>query len=175
MAQGPQIAILEFGSQHTLQIGRCLRELGYQSMVVKPKDFEFENGIHHFRAAIGSGGFQSVYEEGTPRLSPTIMPQQNDNPLCYLGICFGMQLSIQQSGGTVARGDPEYAKTTVDINPSILFEGLSSPRQIVWMSHGDRVVNLPPDFEILGMSEGGTIAAVRHKRMPHFGYSFTLR
>jgi GMP synthase (glutamine-hydrolysing) len=168
MSNGSQIAILEFGSQHTLEIARCLRELGYRSEIIKPEEFDARR--HH--VVIGSGGFGSVYDSDTPTLSPFLLPTHGDRSTPYLGICYGMQISVQQSGGLVARGEPEYAKTFVDVNPSPLFEGLSSPRQTVWMSHGDRVVNLPQDFEILAMSESGAIAAVGHKKMPHFGVQF---
>lgn len=168
----PQIAVIEFGSQHTLQIVRALRDIGYQSTIVSHEHFERDIVGKGILAVIGSGGLRSVYENDAPRLSAFVLPHENDNPIPYLGICYGMQTSMHQLGGVVEKGHPEYARERVRLEPSPLFTGLSDVEQEVWMSHGDCVTTLPEDFTALGMSGNGVIAAVGHKRFPHYGVQF---
>lgn len=168
----PQVMVIEFGSQHTLQIVRALRDLGHLSKVVRPEHFDREVLGQKVRCVIGSGGLRSVYEHNAPALSPLVLLQENDNPLPYLGICYGMQTSMHQQGGRVEKGQPEYAKAHVTLEHSPLFGGLSNLRQEVWMSHGDSVTKVPKGFDILGRSESGHIAAVGNKRFAHYGVQF---
>lgn len=168
----PRIAVVEFGSQHTLQIVRTLRELGHHSIVVRPEGFDRAVMGKDILCVIGSGGLRSVYENGAPQLSALALPHQEYNSFPYLGICYGMQTSMHQQGGVVAKGVPEYAQAFVELEPSPLFDGLSNLRQRVWMSHGDSVTEVPGGFQVLGRSESGHIAAVGNERLRHYGVQF---
>ncbi len=167
-----KIAIIEFGSQHTLQIARTLRDLGHLSVIVKPEQFQREIAGKGFKCVIGSGGLSSVYEVGAPVLPNDVLPGWSADPLPYLGICYGMQTSMHQLSGKVAKGTPEYADTSVELKSSPLFTGLSSLTQKVWMSHGDSVTKVPVDFEVLGRSASGHIVAVGNKQFRHYGVQF---
>lgn len=168
----PRIVVVEFGSQHTLQIVRTLRELGHLSVVVKPEDFDRAVMGRNILCVIGSGGLRSVYEEGALQLPALALPHKDYNSFPYLGICYGMQTSMHQQGGMVSKGTPEYAQTYVDLERSPLFTGLSGMRQTVWMSHGDSVTEVPCGFEVLGRSDSGHIAAVGNERLSHYGVQF---
>jgi GMP synthase (glutamine-hydrolysing) len=92
-----------------------------------------------------------------------------------LGICYGMQLLMHRLGGVVEKSeDREYGRALFKLereNP--LFEGLPGASQrVVWMSHGDRVLRLPPGFSVLGTSESSPYAAVRHASRPIYGLLF---
>jgi GMP synthase (glutamine-hydrolysing) len=153
------LAILDFGSQYTQLIARRVRELNVYSKIfacdVDPAIVAEENPI----GLILSGGPGSVYAEDAPQLNRDLLFL--DVPI--LGICYGMQAVIKDSGGIVDRGEQggEYGLTRVRIpEGSPLFVGL--PETLAaWMSHGDRVEKLPPDFEVIASSEACPAAAVQ--------------
>ena len=152
--------IVDFGSQVTQLIARRLRESGvyceihpFQSVDaallarLKPK------------AAILSGGPASVLEPGAPGADPALI--EADIP--KLGICYGQQTLVHQLGGRVEGGHArEFGRAHLEpVARSPLFEGLFAhgPEQ-VWMSHGDRVTELPPGFEVLARSDGAPAAVI---------------
>ncbi len=167
MTDDNTIAILDYGSQYSQVIARRVREAHVycelfpwnapveQIMALKPKGF------------ILSGGPNSVYSPDAPTLPAYVL----DSSLPVLGICYGMQLLTRHFGGIVAPGtEREYgsAEVTIDtVNP--LFP---SSNQKVWMSHGDRVEQLPPDFVTLGHSANSPYAFIRHQHKPYFGVQF---
>ncbi|HEU23862.1 MAG TPA: glutamine-hydrolyzing GMP synthase [Mesoaciditoga lauensis] len=142
-----EIVVIDYGSQYTQLLARRVRELGVFSKVVGP-DYTFtgkESGI------ILSGGPESVYEKRYD------LPQFGGIPV--LGICYGMHLLAERFGGHVAKGaHGEYGLTKVKFFPSPLFEGIPS-ESVTWMSHGDVVEVLPPNFKMTAISETGITAA----------------
>ncbi len=142
-----EIVVIDYGSQYTQLLARRVREFGVFSRVVGP-DYEVngkESGI------ILSGGPESVYEKRYD------LPNIGKVPI--LGICYGMHLLAEKFGGHVAKGARgEYGLTKVKFFPSALFEGIPS-ESITWMSHGDVVEALPPNFLKTAISESGIIAA----------------
>jgi GMP synthase (glutamine-hydrolysing) len=90
-----------------------------------------------------------------------------------LGLCYGMQLLCEELGGKVERHEHrEFGRAPIDVvAPSPLFDGLPAHMD-VWMSHGDRVERLPPDFEVLATNASTPFAAVRHRRRPVYGVQF---
>lgn len=170
--QQAQVLVVDFGSQHTLEIVRSLRELGYRSKLITPSELDTEARAPSVRAVIGSGGLRSVYEDGAPSLPHSVLVNGHEKVTPYLGICYGMQTSMRQHGGEVRRGQPEYGPEKIRLSfHSPLFAGLEDT-QDVWMSHGDAVVEVPQGFMVLGRSENGVIAAVGHETHPHFGVQF---
>ncbi len=139
--------ILDFGSQLTQLIARRYRELGFYSEIhshAMPLD---EIKKMNPYGIVLSGGPNSVYEEDSPRRP--IRELTDIAPL--LGICYGMQLICHDLGGKVEKGTHrEYGFNFIDYK--IPF-GKVPARQKVWMSHGDVVTKLPPQFELLGETE----------------------
>ncbi|MEK6775161.1 MAG: gamma-glutamyl-gamma-aminobutyrate hydrolase family protein, partial [Bdellovibrionota bacterium] len=139
--------ILDFGSQLTQLIARRYRELGFYSEIhshAMPLD---EIKKMNPYGIVLSGGPNSVYEENSPRRP--IRELTEVAPL--LGICYGMQLICHDLGGKVEKGvHREYGFNFIDYK---VFFGKIPARQKVWMSHGDVVTKLPPQFELLGETE----------------------
>jgi GMP synthase (glutamine-hydrolysing) len=92
-----------------------------------------------------------------------------------LGICYGLQLLAHRLGGLVEKTDDhEYGRALLKIERSDpLFADLpGGAERIAWMSHGDRVLRLPPGYVVLGTSENSPFAAVRHEKRPIWGVQF---
>ena len=163
--QAPQVAIIELGSQFTLLIERSLREIGYRSIILNPahaRDWLME---HRPKAVILSGGASSVYDaDAAQPPSEVLTLMHNDGQqVQVLGICYGMQWLAHRLGGFVQASDGrrEYGEASVSICESgSMFDG-TPWRQQVWMSHGDSVLSVPEGFEIMALSESGSIAAMK--------------
>ncbi len=160
--------ILDFGSQYTQLIARRLRELGHYSEIMLPlADLDKIKEKNPY-GIILSGGPNSVYEEPSPKRS--VKELQQLAPI--LGVCYGMQLIAQEYGGKVQKGTsreygPERVEWEVDLG--------EVPRsQKVWMSHGDSVMQVPPNFELLGRSKAhiAAIASVDEKQNKVWGVQF---
>ncbi len=152
------IVVVDFGSQYSMLIARRVRELNVYCELV-PWDTPWEK-IAHLRPKgfILSGGPASVYEEGAPTAPAWVY----DSGVPVLGICYGMQLLAHQLGGRVAPGDRrEYGHAVIHRSASDdpLFAELP-PSLPVWMSHGDRIVEMPPGFSALAYSENSPVAAM---------------
>jgi GMP synthase (glutamine-hydrolysing) len=167
-----RILILDFGSQLTQLIARRVRESGVYCEILP-----FSTGIARIRdfAASGiilSGGPASVLESGSPAPAEGLF----DLGLPVLGICYGQQSLCKALGGTVQMGDTrEFGRAFVDIiAPCALTEGDWSVggRQQVWMSHGDRVTELPPGFRTVGVSEGAPFAIIADDERRFYGLMF---
>ena len=143
------ILVLDFGGQYCHLIGRRIREHGVYSEIVpydiNPTEIEKLNEKFNIKGLIFSGGPSSVYEKDSPNIIPSIL----NIKLPILGLCYGHQLIAYMVKGKVSRAAcREYgiAEVTID-KPVGVLQGLS-PRETVWISHGDTVLELPPDFEV---------------------------
>jgi GMP synthase (glutamine-hydrolysing) len=103
------------------------------------------------RGLILSGGPKSVYAPNAPQLDRRVY----DLGVPILGICYGMQLMARDFGGEVVRASKrEYGLGTIEVcQPNTLLRGLDSTDEKVWMSHGDEVRKLPPQFLHLARSD----------------------
>lgn len=163
------IAIIDYGSQYTQLIARRIRELGVYSEVF-PHDSSIEQLDQHRPAGyILSGGPSSVYDQEAPQLPRSILERRKP----VLGICYGMQLLTEALGGTVAGAShKEYGPSIIThATRSPLFDGLSDELQ-VWMSHGDRIDEPPPDFHALAASDNSPYAAIGHLSQRLYGVQF---
>jgi GMP synthase (glutamine-hydrolysing) len=167
-----RILIIDFGSQVTQLIARRVREAGVYSEVVP-----FQNAAKAFRemkpsAVILSGGPASPAEDGSPRAPQEIF----DAGVPVLGICYGQMLLAQQLGGKVESGHHrEFGRAEVSVKAaSPLFEGVweDGASHTVWMSHGDRITQLPPGFEVKGVSPNAPFAVIEDSGRKFYGMMF---
>jgi GMP synthase (glutamine-hydrolysing) len=167
-----RILILDFGSQVTQLIARRVREHGVYCEIW-PFNAEPQR-IASFapKAVILSGGPASVTEGESPRAPQIVF--ELDVPL--LGICYGQQAMCAQLGGEVQGSDHrEFGRAFLEVTGNcILFDGLWKPgdREQVWMSHGDRVVRLPPGFRVVGVSDGAPFAVCADDARRYYGVMF---
>ncbi len=163
------IIILDFGSQYTELIARRVRELEVYCEVwpfdARPQRFEAAN----IAGIILSGSYASVYENLDMRIAEAVFKLN----VPILGICYGMQSMAEQCGGKVlACAEKEFGLAHFQLETADpLFAGWPE-RSRVWMSHGDQVKILPPEFKVLGSSENTPIAAMRHVSKPWYGVQF---
>ena len=179
------IIVLDFGSQYSRLITRRIRECHVYSELVPANatlaQLQLKSHLD-IKGFILSGGPSSVYDQHAPSCDPAIL----NSGLPVLGICYGMHLLANQLGGHVepAHGLREYGPATIELRARNVddarvfrgFEGISiSPAQTddlgheateiplrlpVWMSHGDSVDRLPPDFQVLASTESNPVAAM---------------
>ena len=167
------IVVLDFGGQYCHLIARRVRELGVYSEIL-PFDIDIRELKEIApKGIILSGGPSSVYEKGSPQLSDEFYSYISDEKIPILGICYGLHLLMQQLGGKIeAHDSKEYGKIKLNIvNPSILLDTLEK-EEIVWMSHGDQVKEMPKGFEILAVTETCPIAAYGNTEKQIYGVQF---
>ncbi len=168
-----KIVILDFGSQTTQLIARRIRERKVYSEI-HPFSTAFEK-IRDLKPSgiILSGGPCSVYDEDAPHVDPGIF----NLGVPVLGICYGAQLMVQQFGGVVQKAEQrEFGKAELTINTAAgLFAGFATGEDAghqVWMSHGDRIEQLPQGFHTTATSTHSPYAAIRHETKPFVGVQF---
>jgi GMP synthase (glutamine-hydrolysing) len=172
-----KILILDFGSQYTQLIARRIREIGVYCEIYSCEctDAEIQNFAP--KGIILSGGPESVTEGNTPRAPRSVF----ELGVPVLGICYGMQTMTEQLGGKVetsnhrefgyaqirARG---HSKLLSGIEDHLSEEGFGLLD--VWMSHGDRVVDLPEGFKLIASSEGAPIAGMANEDKNFYALQF---
>src|SRR6202051_1747197 len=169
-----KILIVDFGSQVTQLIARRIREAGVYSEIVPFDRAEAALNGAKPKAVILSGGPASVHEKGAP-LPPKSVYEAG---VPVLGICYGEQVRAAQLGGKVEGGHHrEFGRAEVEVTkPSALYEGVwqVGERYPVWMSHGDRVTELPPGFEGVGTSPNAPISMIADERRRFYATQFHL-
>ncbi len=154
------IVILDFGSQYTQLIARRIRELSIHSMILPPTTSCDKISRYHPKGIILSGGPSSILEEHAPYPPDSIL----NSGIPILGICYGMQIVTHHFGGKVGQAvQREYGRAELAIDDdSDLFHGLSSGLRFpVWMSHGDRIDQLPEGFTVMAHTDNSPIAAMK--------------
>ncbi|MVA98641.1 glutamine-hydrolyzing GMP synthase [Nitratireductor sp. CAU 1489] len=166
------VLIIDFGSQVTQLIARRVREAGVYSEIVP-----FQSAAEAFariapKAVILSGSPHSTVDIGSPRAPDAIF----EAGIPVLGICYGQQTMCAQLGGTVEAGHHrEFGRAFLDVRQDCaLFKGVwaSGTRHQVWMSHGDRVTDIPPGFKVVGTSSGAPFAAIADEARRFFAVQF---
>ena len=164
-----KILILDFGSQYTRLIARRVREIGVYCEIF-PYDVDFKEVLSFApNGVILSGGPESVHSSSDVRVPAPIFEMN----IPVLGICYGMQVMVHQFGGKVMRSDKcefGYAELRINLTKK-LFKNLPDV-QDVWMSHGDKVIDLGKAFEVIGASENTPIAAIKHLKKPFYGVQY---
>ncbi len=172
-----KILILDFGSQVTQLIARRVRE-AHVYCEIHPCDVA-DDFVRDFNAdgIILSGSHSSVYETETDKAPQTVF----ELGVPVLGICYGMQTMAQQLGGKVEAGAKRefgYAEIRAR-GHSALFKDIQDRTNTeghglidVWMSHGDKVTELPPDFKVIASNDTTPIAAFADEARKLYGVQF---
>jgi GMP synthase (glutamine-hydrolysing) len=172
-----KILILDFGSQYTQLIARRVREAGVYCEI-----WDYEVSQENFdqfapQGIIFSGSPESANKDYSPR-PPAFLYEAG---LPVLGICYGMQTMAEEFGGRVeASSKSEFGFAQVDvvaenellkgIEDRVLDNGMA--QLDVWMSHGDKVTQVPPNFELIAATESAPIAGMRHNAKSFYGIQF---
>lgn len=165
----PTIVILDYGSQYSQLIARRVREANVFCVLVSWRASAAEVMALQPKGFILSGGPNSVYDVGAPILPSYVLA--SGRPI--LGICYGMQLLAHQLGGVVAgSGRREFGPAGLQLNDPAnpLFAGW--PAGTVWMSHGDKVEQLPAGFIPLAHSDNSPLAAAADPSRNYYAVQF---
>ena len=162
-----KVVVLDSGGQYCHLIARKIRELGVYAEI-RPLETPASR-LEGYRGAIISGGPASVLESGSPQPDPGLF--RLARPI--LGICYGHQLMAHHLDGKVQpSSDREFGHAELSVrSQDSLFRGLRRREQI-WMSHGDRVTDLPPGFRLLGTTPDCRIAAMGDESRRFYGLQF---
>ena len=151
------IVIMDFGSQTSMLIARRVRELNvYCELLPHTADWERVRALNP-KGFILSGGPASVHDDGAPSAPAYVY----ESGLPVLGICYGMQTMTTALGGRVTGGrEREFGHAVIhhEREPDLLAE--LPPAMPVWMSHGDRIAEVPPGFRVLASSETIPVAVM---------------
>ncbi|NQY95164.1 MAG: glutamine-hydrolyzing GMP synthase, partial [Campylobacteraceae bacterium] len=163
------IVVLDFGSQYTQIIARKLRESGVYSEIVPYNEKIEDIKARTPKGIILSGGPASVYAKDS--YHPDEEVYKLGIPM--LGICYGMQLISQYFGGSVIPADhQEYGKAKLNFEKENPIFKNTTDGQIVWMSHGDKVENIPEGFEKIATSENSPYAAIANVEKNVYAFQF---
>ncbi|MBN1214557.1 MAG: glutamine-hydrolyzing GMP synthase [Candidatus Lokiarchaeota archaeon] len=168
-----KIIVLDFGGQYCHLIARRIRDLGVYSEIL-PFNIEINKlKIINPKGIILSGGPNSVYDDNSPQLTEEFSNYILKEKIPILGICYGFHLIINKFGGKIESKEfKEYGLTELNISSlDEIFDGLDQT-ETVWMSHGDQVVKIPKDFEILASTNKCPIAAYKNKNNLLYGVQF---
>lgn len=162
------VVVMDFGSQYTMLIARRVRELQVYCEIVS-HDTPWEKiAPLRPRGFILSGGPASVYDEDAPAVPEYVF----EAGVPVLGICYGMHLMAHQLGGRVALGRRrEYGHASLNKSQESPLFAYVPFSLSVWMSHGDKVDEVPPGFEILAYTDNCPVAVMGSDR-GMFGLQF---
>jgi GMP synthase (glutamine-hydrolysing) len=172
-----KILILDFGSQYTQLIARRIREIGVYCEIFSCECSDDQVKKFAPNGIILSGGPETVTSGDTPR-APQIVFELG---VPVLGICYGLQTMTEQLGGKVESSDHRefgyaqirargHSKLLTGIEDHLSAEGFGLLD--VWMSHGDRVVDLPTGFNLIASSDGAPIAGIANEDKCFYGLQF---
>jgi len=172
-----RILILDFGSQYTQLIARRIREAGVYCELRDPDITEAEIADFAPKGIILSGGPDSTIGEAAPVAPQAVF----EYGVPVLGICYGMQTMAKQLGGQVESSDHRefgYAQIRArghsqllrDIADHTTAEGYGLLD--VWMSHGDRVTQLPEGFKLIASTDSAPIAGMANEEKGFYGVQF---
>jgi GMP synthase (glutamine-hydrolysing) len=176
-----KILILDFGSQVTQLIARRVRE-AHVFCEVHPCDVSDEwvkayAADGNLKGVILSGSHASVYEDETDKAPQAVF----ELGVPVLGICYGMQTMAQQLGGKVEAGKTrEFGSAQIRARGhTALFDGIADHTTAdghglldVWMSHGDKVIEMPPGFKLMASNDACPIAGMADEARKFYAVQF---
>ncbi len=157
-----KILVLDFGGQYNQLIARRVRDLHVYAEIeqynaITPEEIKSRG----YKGIIFTGGPNSVYDMSSPHYDPQVL----ELGIPILGICYGCQLTAWMAGGSVITAETsEYGKIRLDLKKpgSKLFQDVPA-ESIVWMSHTDRVEQLPQGFEVTASTDNCPVAAMENE------------
>ncbi|RUT09569.1 GMP synthase [glutamine-hydrolyzing] [Dulcicalothrix desertica PCC 7102] len=163
------IVILDFGSQYSELIARRVRETQVYSEVLSYRTTAEQIRQLNPKGIILSGGPSSVYDTGAPHCDPEIWHLG----IPIMGVCYGMQLMVQQLGGEVSRATRgEYGKASLYVDDATDLLANVETGTTMWMSHGDSVNTMPSGFELLAHTDNTPCAAIANHAHKLYGVQF---
>ena len=172
-----RILILDFGSQYTQLIARRVREAGVYCELHAWDISEEDIRAFGPKGIILSGGPESTVADDAP-IAPQVVFSLG---VPVFGICYGMQTMTAQMGGKVENADHHeygYAKVRAHGHTALLkdIEDHTTPEGYgmldVWMSHGDRVVELPDGFKLMASTDSAPVAGIANEEKNFYGVQF---
>lgn len=161
------ILIIDYGSQYNQLISRRIREMNVYTEII-PFNQVSITSEHEIKGVILSGGPNSVYDESAPKLRKEIF----DLNVPILGICYGMQLLMQEAKGKVSPSyKREYGKSKININKTSKLTENMKRETIVWMSHSDHTEEVPDGYEIIA-STSSSVAIVENTKRNIYAVQF---
>jgi GMP synthase (glutamine-hydrolysing) len=163
------IIILDFGSQYTQLIARRIRENKVFCQIFpfsqSPESYKEKN----LKGIVLSGGPSSVFDQDAPFCTSEVF----ELGVPVLGICYGLQIIGKLFGGEVERSKKrEYGKAIIHVDQrENLLSGVRD-NTVIWMSHGDHLSKLPPQYEVLAHTEDIPFAAIANTEKKIFGLQF---
>ena len=164
------IIVLDFGSQYNQLICRRIREMKVYSLLLPYSTTAEElKKYPSLKGIILSGGPNSVYEEGSFRIDEKIFSLG----VPVLGICYGMQLISHLNKGEIIPGiRKEYGGQEIEVLKDSLLFDQTPKKQIVWMSHSDKVNTLPEGFSLVASSSNTQYVAIENIDKQIYGVQF---
>ena len=166
-----KILIIDFGSQVTKLIGRNVRDLGVYAEIITPNELKKIKNFHKVKGLILSGGPSSV----TSKKFQTIPKEIFEKNLPILGICYGLQLIAKLFGGKIrpSKTRREFGRAyLIKKNVSKLTRNYLKNKKLVWMSHEDAVVKLPPKFKIIASTKNSKMTIIENTQKKIYGVQF---
>jgi GMP synthase (glutamine-hydrolysing) len=171
MASRQTVLVLDYGAQYAQLIARRVRE-NHVYCEIHPCTLSLEAiAAIAPKAIILSGGPQSVYGVDSPKSDPGLF----DLGVPVLGICYGEQLMALQLGGKVEpSSEREYGPARLTVSEPVgILEPFDAKEELsVWMSHGDRLTQLPTGFRTIGSSPNAPLAAIADPIRKFYGIQF---
>ena len=163
-----KILILDCGSQYTQLIARRVRELNVYCEIIPFNQAPFLNAS--VKGVIISGSPSSVRDDNAPEIDLSFYRGK----LPVLGVCYGAQYMVQEAGGKVEASETrEYGRAHLqDINKENALFNKVPPGSQVWMSHGDTIIDLPNNFEIIASTRDVKAAAYQVEQEETYGIQF---
>ena len=166
-----KILVLDFGGQYNQLIARRVRDLHVYAEIeqfdaITPEEISRRG----YKGIIFTGGPNSVYDPSSPHYDPKVL----ELGIPILGICYGAQLTSWMAGGSVVTAETsEYGKIELHLKKtsSLIFEGVPSD-SVVWMSHTDRIHDLPEGFEISAFTDNCPVAAMENAEKKLYAVQF---
>jgi GMP synthase (glutamine-hydrolysing) len=166
------VLVIDFGGQYNQLIARRVREHNIYCEVISYKTPVEEIIKKKPKGIIFTGGPNSVYEDGAPRIDAEIF----DAGIPILGICYGAHVMAYVLNGEMGRAKnnslSEFGRTDCTVNTSSLLFNDIEEKTVVWMSHNDYIKGLPSGFEAIAFTEKCPYAAIQNKEKKLYGVQF---
>ncbi len=163
------ILVIDYGSQYNQLLTRRIRDLGVYSELHNPSITIDEIKAFNPKAIVLSGGPRSVYKDD----AYTVNPEVFNLGIPVLGVCYGMNLIVHNTGGEVGpRAEAFSGVDTLKLDSSVeLFKGLDNEEEVV-MSYHDEVKSIGDDYEVIATTDRNAFAAIKHKELSIYGIEF---